>query len=537
MPAVRSVAVGVGAQVNRRTRTVGVVVGVVVIVMGVVVSWVVFVAASVPRRGSSDVDVCSHSERPLVRAAGAGDVATVRTLLDRGDDPGQRDVEENTPLGCAIPRGRDEVVELLVSRGADPDGDTGDGPYMEVPLGLAIRRDQGRALDALLRAGADANRRDCKGTPLVSAVVAPRPGMVAALLDHGADPSGSDAGVPLVETARAGNLELTRLLLDRGANPNGVEGARPLVRAASNGEAVIFTELQDRGARLDIVTGGTSTNLVRDDALDLAASNGHLAMVNELLSEGAKPDHDPHLSPLLRSVFYGRHAVTTTLLEHGADPNAGTADDLTLFAIGSGLAGVLPPGAPAPGTTGTQVAASAGPSPQIRALIGANGGDLTSALGGTTPRTSPGTSGLPGTAPRRPDRLADCKDLVALLDDLKEAEGMLDLTRDPSLGRRDTPPVAIALLTRSNEDLMQLLDHGADPNRLALDRFSPLYLSGIDCNVDAARLLLAHGADPNGAAALSRTHAAPTSSTPGSGTAPPPVDPPICQDVASLLPG
>jgi len=111
---------------------------------------------------------------------------------------------------------------------------------------------------------------------------------------------------------------------------------------------------------------------------------------------------------------------------------------------------------------------------------------------------------------------------------------MVNLTRDPSLARRNTPPLAITLLARSNEDLAQLLDHGADPERLALDRFSPLYLSGIDCNVDAARQLLAHGADPNGAA-RSRGNVAPAGSTPGSGTTPP-VDPPICQDVASLLP-
>ncbi len=508
---------------------------VVVVVMSVIVALLVLIVAASSRRGSNDFDICSHSERSLVRAAGVGDASTVRTLLDRGDDPGQRDVQQNTPLGCAIPRGRDEVVELLLNRGADPDGDTGEGPYMEVPLGLAIRRDQGRALDALLRARADTNRRDCKGTPLVSAVRTPGAGVVAALLDHGADPNGSEAGVPLVEATRAGDLELTRLLLDRGADPNGVAGARPLVRAASNGAAAIFTELQDRGGRLDIVTGGTSRSLVRDDALDLAASNGHLAMVNRLLGEGANPDDDPHLSPLLRSVFYGRHDVTKTLLEHGADPDAGTTDVLTLFAISSGLAGILSPAAPTPGTAGTQVAVAAGPSPQIKELIGTNGGDLSSVLGGTTPLSGPGTTSPHGTAPRSPDRLADCKDLVALLDDLKDAEGMLNMTRDPSLARRDTPPVAIALLTRSNEDLIQLLDHGADPNRLALDRFSPLYLSGTDCNVDAARLLLAHGADPNDAAPLSRTDVAPTGSTPASGTTHR-VDPPICQDVASLLP-
>ena len=57
-------------------------------------------------------------------------------------------------------------------------------------------------------------------------------------------------------------------------------------------------------------------------------------------------------------------------------------------------------------------------------------------------------------------------------------------------------PLAVSLLTGSQRDLVTLLEHGADPNRLSLEHLTPLYLAGISCNVDAARALLTHGADP-----------------------------------------
>jgi hypothetical protein len=110
-----------------------------------------------------------------------------------------------------------------------------------------------------------------------------------------------------------------------------------------------------------------------------------------------------------------------------------------------------------------------------------------------TAGTTPGT--IPTSAPADP-RLSDCADLFRVLDELSDVEGMLSATRSPTLHRYAVPPLAIALITQSNDAIRILLAHGADPNRAALDAYPLLYLAGVDCNITAARSLLDRGADP-----------------------------------------
>ena len=58
---------------------------------------------------------------PLMRAARAGDLATMRRLLDAGADPYERDVLNGwTPLFHAIHKGQIEAVRLLLDRGVNP---------------------------------------------------------------------------------------------------------------------------------------------------------------------------------------------------------------------------------------------------------------------------------------------------------------------------------------------------------------------------------------------------------------------------------
>jgi len=56
----------------------------------------------------------------LLRAAVAGNVQAVRSILDRGADPNARTGARDTALLLAARRGREETVALLLERGADP---------------------------------------------------------------------------------------------------------------------------------------------------------------------------------------------------------------------------------------------------------------------------------------------------------------------------------------------------------------------------------------------------------------------------------
>lgn len=57
----------------------------------------------------------------LILAAYHDHPATVRTLLERGADPGRVNDRGQTALGAAVFRRSSEAVELLLDHGADPD--------------------------------------------------------------------------------------------------------------------------------------------------------------------------------------------------------------------------------------------------------------------------------------------------------------------------------------------------------------------------------------------------------------------------------
>lgn len=71
------------------------------------------------------VDLTGEAGDTLVMlAAYHGHAATVAALLERGGDPNQANAKGQTPLAGAVFKGFDEVIDVLVAGGADPDGGT-----------------------------------------------------------------------------------------------------------------------------------------------------------------------------------------------------------------------------------------------------------------------------------------------------------------------------------------------------------------------------------------------------------------------------
>jgi RNA polymerase sigma factor (sigma-70 family) len=99
---------------------------------------------------------------PLVRAAGAGDVPLVRSLLDAGADPdgacGCAGAE--TPVWAATVAGAAGVVAELLARGAQPDAAAFRGA---TPLHVAAQRGRHDIARLLRAAGAGADLRDAAG--------------------------------------------------------------------------------------------------------------------------------------------------------------------------------------------------------------------------------------------------------------------------------------------------------------------------------------------------------------------------------------
>src|SRR5215469_4673624 len=129
-------------------------------------------------------------------AAKAGDIRTVKTMLDAGVDvdiPDDRKVPRNrTALMHAAASGHLKVVELLLSAGAKLEAkDKGvgyDWPGGNTPLILAIKGKHLHASNRLLDAGANPKAKSIDTTALRAAVEIGEFELIKRLIGLGADP-------------------------------------------------------------------------------------------------------------------------------------------------------------------------------------------------------------------------------------------------------------------------------------------------------------------------------------------------------------
>jgi ankyrin repeat protein len=164
------------------------------------------------------------------------DQAKVRLLVEYGANVNSRTVDGRTPLhqaasmADAVP-----VLRLLLDKGADPNAKTLTGM---TPL-MAAARGNLEGARLLIERKADVNARNAAGaTALMAAAQTGRPEAVRMLLARGADPNVRTKRneSALADASTAGNEETVKLLLDRGAEVNvqDIRGYSPLLYAAGS---------------------------------------------------------------------------------------------------------------------------------------------------------------------------------------------------------------------------------------------------------------------------------------------------------------
>jgi uncharacterized protein len=122
----------------------------------------------------------------LADAAQQGDRAAVRDLLNQKEDVNKAQGDGMTALHWAASNDDLEMVQLLLSAGANVKAETRLGAI--TPLFMACKSGNASIVEALLKAGASASAPDAHGTtPLMMAAAAGGADAVKVLLEHGAD--------------------------------------------------------------------------------------------------------------------------------------------------------------------------------------------------------------------------------------------------------------------------------------------------------------------------------------------------------------
>jgi hypothetical protein len=189
-------------------------------------------------------------DHPFIRAAQEDDLEALTALIS-GMDVNLRDkITKTTALEHAVRNANREMVQLLISAGANANAKNESGETVLMMLDDDATAD---LIWDLINAGAAVNVQDESGN------------------------------TPLMQVATANNLEVVKVLLDAGAeiNTKNKSGRTALMLAASEGHVNTVRAL---------VLAGADINATDEDdmnALAHAADNNHLPVVRFLKSKGA----------------------------------------------------------------------------------------------------------------------------------------------------------------------------------------------------------------------------------------------------------
>ena len=253
-------------------------------------------------------------------AAEEGKDQVVRMLLDKGADVNAQGGLYGNALQAASYGGYDRVVQILLDKGADVNaqgGEYGNALY------TASRGGHDQVVQILLDKGADINAQGgLYGNALQAASSEGHNQVVQILLDKGADinAQGGHYGNAL-QAASAGDCDrVVQMLLDKGADVNAQGGfyGNALQAASSEGYDQVVQILLDKGADVN-AQGGEYSN-----ALQAASRGGYDQVVQILLDKGADVNAQGgyYGNALQAASAGGYNQVVQMLLDKGADVNA-----------------------------------------------------------------------------------------------------------------------------------------------------------------------------------------------------------------------
>ncbi len=261
--------------------------------------------------------VDGNGETALHKAAGTGNLALVRLLVEHGADTnieGGLQRYDQTPLDSAVSREHPEVCAYLLDHGAR---------IVPRTVLIAVLSGNEAIVRRLIAKGADFSITGRNGnTPLHLAAARGHKQVVRALLEKapGIAAKNDNGDIPLHSAARcrySGGPETCTLLIDKGSDINAMnnEEKTPLACALEEGNDAIIKILMGRGGLLN--SDGSASS-----PLHLAARVGDISLMKRELARGAginDPDSD-RMSPLHMAVKHKQLEAAKYLLKNGASP-------------------------------------------------------------------------------------------------------------------------------------------------------------------------------------------------------------------------
>jgi ankyrin repeat protein len=442
----------------------------------------------------------------MFRAAMAGDVDTLRQLLDKNAALVRCMYEYRTPLYFAVRENQVQAAALLLERGADP----AKGLIHDTLLVMARDRGYGR-MQQLLE---DRLGVSPQGAAIFAAILDRDVARVRSLLD--ASPEALHAGdersnKPIHWAVMTRQIDLIDELVARGADLNAPrsDGARPIQLTSgdyfhrgwrdvpeetASTPADVLAHLSARGAYCDICTAASIgdvnrvTELLNQDPalanrvsdyvtyyacsgapLRNAAAEGHMEIVKLLLEHGADPNLPeegiaPYGGALYAAVAGGHFEIAQLLLERGANPNAAveSSADCLSRAINRGDQKMI------------DILASYGASRSVEIM--AYYGDL---------RTAAAVFAANPSLANDPEALSNAAR------EGQDAFVRLMLRYQPDLARH----VAVAAKTRELTEY--LFQRGMDPSRSDWLGITPLHRFAERGDLESAALFVERGANVN----------------------------------------
>ncbi|NXP80773.1 ANKH1 protein, partial [Ramphastos sulfuratus] len=264
------------------------------------------------------------ASEPCSQAAGTVPSQSVLPMYPSVDIDAHTESNHDTALTLACAGGHEELVSVLIARGANIEHRDKKG---FTPLILAATAGHVGVVEILLDKGGDieAQSERTKDTPLSLACSGGRQEVVDLLLARGANKEHRNVSdyTPLSLAASGGYVNIIKILLNAGAEINSRTGSKlgisPLMLAAMNGHVPAVKLLLDMGSDIN---AQIETN--RNTALTLACFQGRAEVVSLLLDRKANVEHRAKtgLTPLMEAASGGYAEVGRVLLDKGADVNA-----------------------------------------------------------------------------------------------------------------------------------------------------------------------------------------------------------------------